>query len=102
MTKPQLTLVQKRSANDAVAPVVDEDEKKFLEDLRGLIWAKGGSQGGSWKSLAERANLNARTISRFASGETRRPMLFTIRRMFVAIDYVMTIVPRGRGNRKGT
>lgn len=93
----RLSDVQKRTANSAVSDKnLDDDEVKFLSDLRGLIWKKGGSVGGSWKVLAEKAKLNNRTIQKFANGETKRPQLFTIRRMCLAIDYVMTVKPRSK------
>lgn len=94
--KPHLTLVQKRAANAALTSEDEDDEARFLADLRGLIWEKGGAQGGSWKDLAARAKLADRTIARFASGETKKPQLFTIRRMIQAIGYVIVIQPRGR------
>lgn len=89
VAKVKLNDVQKRSANSAIDP--EEDE--FLEDLRGLIWKEAGRPDGKWKHLAEKANLSDRTIARFASGETRRPQVFTIRRMIKAIDYVFSIQP---------
>jgi DNA-binding phage protein len=87
-----LNTVQKRSANSAV--IGEDDEQKYLADLRGMLWNSGGAVDGSWKKLAEKAHLNARTISKFASGETIRPQLFTVRRLFQAVDYEMEIKPK--------
>jgi hypothetical protein len=89
MARPNLTLVQKRTANSAVA-VQDDDEVKFLEDLRGAIWGKAGAIQGSFKAMAADAKLHISTISRFASGETKRPQLFTIRRMLKSVGLKMT------------
>ncbi len=93
-----LNTVQKRSANSAI--VGEDDEQKFLADLRGMIWNSGGSVDGTWKKLAEKANLNARTISKFASGETMSPKLFTVRRLFKAVDFEMKIEPVKKVKRK--
>jgi DNA-binding phage protein len=81
--------VQKRTANSAIA---DEsgDEAEFLEDLRGVIWGKAGAIASSFKALAAEAKLSDRTIQRFASGETKRPNLFTIRRLLKAAGWRMT------------
>lgn len=92
MSKPKLTLVQKRSANSAVA-TADPEEAKLLEDLRGIIWSKAGSTKGNWKTLAAKAKLHPRTVSKFACGDTKRPQLFTIRRMFAAVDYAIDFRP---------
>lgn len=83
----KLNIIQRRAANSAIA----DDEDKFLEDLRGRLWANGGAVDGKWKSLAERANVSPRTISRFASGDTKKPQILTIRRMFGALSYAMEI-----------
>ncbi len=93
----QLNTIQRRTANSAVSNAnLDDEEVKFLADLRGLVWAKAGKIGMSWKSLAENANLNYRTVQKFASGETRRPQIFTIRRICQAVGFVLTIKPRGK------
>jgi DNA-binding phage protein len=95
----KLNAVQKRSANAALNS--EDDEEKFLTDLRGIIWHRTGAVGGNWKTLAEKAHLNPRTIAKFASGDTRRPHLFTIRRMFQAVDYTMEFKPMKKaGGRK--
>jgi len=95
----KLTDVQKRSANSALAEGVDaDDEAKYLEDLRGVVWKEAGTGSGSWKSLAEKAGLADMTVRRFATGETKRPTLFTIRRMLAALNYRLTWqkIPRQR------
>jgi DNA-binding phage protein len=87
--KPKLTLVQQRTANSAVANI-DDEEVQFLEDLRGAIWGKAGATNSSFKVLADNTKMHARTISRFASGETKRPQLFTIRKLLKAVGLRMT------------
>lgn len=89
-----------RLAEEAADQAIADDEAKFLEDLRGLLWAKAGSRDGKWQNLAVRARLHRTTIAKFAQGVTRRPQLFTIRRMFVALDYTLAIMPRKRERRK--
>ena len=89
----QLNDIQKRSANSAMS-AEETDEMRFLEDLRGLIWKEAGRPDGKWKDLAEKARLHHKTIQNFACGTTRRPQLFTIRRMCLAIDYTFAIQPK--------
>jgi hypothetical protein len=89
-----------RLEDEKIEAAIHEDEAAFLEDLRGLLWAKAGSRDGKWQNLAARARLHRTTIAKFAQGTTKRPQLFTIRRMFIALDYVMTIVPRKRERTK--
>lgn len=99
--KPKLSLVQQRTANSAVAGSEEEnDEAKFLADLRGLVWKSQGQDVRGWKGLAEKARLSDKTVARFASGETKKPHLFTIRRILVAIDYVLQAVPRSVAARR--
>lgn len=89
MNKPKLTLVQTRTANSAITPE-DGDEMQFLEDLRGAIWGKAGRGAGTFKDLAAEAKLSPQTVSNFASGQTRRPTLFTIRRLLHAVGLRLT------------
>lgn len=91
MTKaaPKLSLVQQRTANSAVTDE-NSDETQFLEDLRGAIWGKAGATRGSFKALAQDAKISDRTIARFASGETKRPNLFTVRRLLAAVGLRLT------------
>lgn len=84
LRKPHLTLVQKRTANSAVS-AQDADEARFMEDLRGLVWARAGAEGKTWKALAAEARLAHQTVQKFASGETKRPNLFTVRRLVLAL-----------------
>ncbi len=93
----RLNTVQKRTANSAVSLAdLDTDEVQFLSDLRGLVWKEGGTKHNSWKDLGEKARLNPKTIQRFASGETRRPQIYTVRRICQAVDWVMTMKPKGK------
>jgi DNA-binding phage protein len=92
-----LTLVQKRSANSAVASSgINDEEQEFLSDLRGLVWNQAGRINGSWKGLGEKANLNYKTLQKFASGETRRPQFFTIRRICQAVNCTLSIKSKSK------
>ena len=95
-TKPKLTLVQQRTANSAVSNE-DPDEALFLEDLRGAIWKRAGATRDSFKAMAAETKLSERTIQRFASGETKRPQLFTIRRMLASVGMRLTWTMRKKG-----
>ena len=87
-----LTAVQKRTANSAVAEPIkgSDDEHKFLEDLRGDIWS--GSSKETWKEMGDKAGLSPATVSNFATGNTKRPSLFTIRRLLAARGFRLTWV----------
>jgi DNA-binding phage protein len=93
----KLNLVQKRSANSAVNPSdVNDEEHQFLSDLRGIVWEHAGRINGSWKGLAEKSNLNYKTLQKFASGETRRPQFFTIRRICQSVNCTLNIKSKSR------
>ena len=87
-----LNLVRKRTANSAVSSAnISDEEQQFLSDLRGIVWSQAGKVNGSWKGLAAKSNLSYRTLQNFASGETRRPQFFTIRRICQAVGCTLSI-----------
>lgn len=92
LVKPRgaLTDVQKRTANSAV--VASEDEHKYLEDLRGELWAKLGDQ--TYKQISDKAGLSYGTVHNFAVGNTKRPSIFTVRRLAkaVGLELVLSLV----------
>ncbi|MBY0310125.1 helix-turn-helix domain-containing protein [Patescibacteria group bacterium] len=49
---------------------------RLYADLRGAVW---GTQrnGGTWQSLADKANIGTSTVAKFATGDTKRPHLRT-------------------------
>ncbi len=99
-SKP-LTAVQARTANSAVSlPENYNDDVKWLEDLRGELWGRGGAINGSWKEVAKSINLAPSTVSKFATGVTKKPSIHTVRRIAEAFGYFMTFVKRkpSRGN----
>ena len=60
-------------------------EDIFLEDLRGVLWNSYVDASMSWIEIAGRARLAYSTVRRFASGETKRPQLYTVLRLMSAI-----------------
>ena len=93
----KLTVVQKRTANSAVDNPLYDEEQKFLEDLRGELWGRGGSISSSWAEVAKETKLARSTISNFATGQTKRPTVFTVRRIAMAFGYAMRFVKIGKG-----
>lgn len=89
-----LNAVQKRTANDAVLADAERwnEEQKFLEDLRGLLWGQSWPNGASWATIARDAGVSPATISKFAIGETKRPTVFTVRKIALYFGYRMTFV----------
>lgn len=87
----RLTTAQKRTAQSAVTDYKEDEDAKFLEDLRGFIW----KEAGTWDGFAAKAGVANRTVARFASGETKRPTVHTIRCMLRALGYRLTWV-RGK------
>ena len=71
------------------------EEDQFIEDLRGMVWSGSVTGKRSWKDIAEESGLNVATVSKFASGDTKRPHLLTIRRIVRACGYRMAFVPTG-------
>lgn len=77
-----LTDVQKRSANSAIS-TEDRDELRKLEDIKGKLWVIVGKK--TYKEFAAESGLSAQTVRNFATGETKRPAFFTVRRMAQAV-----------------
>jgi DNA-binding phage protein len=61
----------------------------WLEDLRGAVRNSIKDQGLTWKDIAELANLNQHTISKFAYGETKRPMFRTVFRIAESLGFAI-------------
>lgn len=71
----------------------------FIEDLRGLVWAKSSSH--TWNALAGLARLSPSTVAKFAYGETKKPHANTIVRLVYALGYRLAVVKMDIGRVQG-
>jgi len=70
---------------------------RLTADLRGLVW-QNIDKDGSFTTFAAKSNLHPTTITNFAYGWTRSPLLSTIVKLMVALDRVDLLVAAFSGN----
>lgn len=84
MTRPPYKAFIRRGA---------ETDEIFLEDLRGQVWNSFRDAGKTWKELAIAARVTNNTISKFAYGETRRPVFRTVYNISEALSIRISYDP---------
>ncbi len=72
-------------APKAVIPRGKETEDIFIEDLRGAVWNSMNDSGLTWQEISIRAGCKNATVSKFAYGETRRPVFRTVYKIAEAL-----------------
>lgn len=66
-----------------------------MEDLRGIVWNSIKDRGLTWTELSRITNLTIGTISRFASGETKRPSSYTVDALADAVGLEVRYIRKG-------
>jgi len=67
-----------------------ETDMIFLEDLRGMVRNSWKDRKLTWKVISEVSTLHPGTISKFACGETKRPVFRTVFKLMEALDVKLT------------